>query len=204
MALVELITPGPLSGAGVTLHLAVLHTVFNRINTLLFFPFVRPFAGLVSFLVKDRDAEAPGPYRLVYASGSMQDTPEFNILRARKEIQDLAGLVEAMFERFRRTLHSKKGAEMEALAPYLLLVRDFLAFVKGHVDKELTEAEAAHAKDLERHIDRFRDQLKKRARKRLESGAEVKTELLFIDLIRRVEKRGDYAYSIAEALGLAR
>jgi len=284
LALVELITPGPLSGAGVTLHLAVLHTAFNLINTLLFFPFVRPFAGLVTFLIKDRDAAAAGPYRLAYASGSLQDTPEFNILRARKEIQDLAGLVEAMFEHFRHALESMKGPEIEAmvadlrqkedyadqmreelsrfliectrqqlnirsehrvsrllhivadledmtdscyalglilqrsrqkklafdkkdreaLAPYILLVRDFLGFVKGHVDRDLTEAEADHAKDLEKHIDRFRDQLKKRARKRLESGADVKTELLFIDLIRRIEKLGDYSYSIAEALGLAR
>ena len=46
----------------------------------------------------------------------------------------------------------------------------------------------------------FRKNLKKVARKRLEEGADVKTELLYIDMVRDMEKIGDRAYSISEAL----
>ena len=56
------------------------------------------------------------------------------------------------------------------------------------------------AQVLEDQIDLMRKNLKKLARKRLESGANVKAELLYIDLVRNVEKIGDRAFSISEAL----
>jgi phosphate:Na+ symporter len=37
-------------------------------------------------------------------------------------------------------------------------------------------------------------------RKRIEAGKDVKRELLFIDLVRRIEKIGDYCYNIAVTL----
>jgi phosphate:Na+ symporter len=37
-------------------------------------------------------------------------------------------------------------------------------------------------------------------RKQIEAGEDVKMELLFIDLVRRIEKVGDYCYNITEAL----
>ena len=57
------------------------------------------------------------------------------------------------------------------------------------------------AKELEDQIDLFRKNLKRIARKRLEKGADVKSELLYIDLVRQIEKIGDRAFGIAEALG---
>lgn len=282
LLLVDLITPGSPVGPGITTHLAMLHTLFNVINTILFFPFIGPFARLVTIIVRGDDAPSMGPYKLVYASGPLQDSPELNILRAEKEIRDMAGIVDSMFERFRAGLSSLKIDEievlveelrtkemyadqmreelsrflidctrsqlnprserkvallmrivadledmtdhcyalglilqrsvrkkmefkkkdLEALSPYVLLVRDFLALVKSHLGQNLTEAQAEHAAVLESQIDQFRDKLKKLARKRIEAGADVRTELLFIDLVRRIEKLGDYAFSISEALRL--
>lgn len=281
LLLVDLVSPGDISGSGITVHLAMLHTVFNLTNTLLFFPFVNPLAKLVTLLIKDRDEAVPGPYRLAYTSASLQDTPELNILRAEKEIRDMAGIVESMFEQFRLSVKetdpgkvdslveifreredyadqmreelsrfliectrqqlnersernvnqllrivadledmtddcfslsltlqrsrvkkrefSKK--EIEALNPYVLLVRDFLSFVKDNLGHHITPEQSAYATDLENKIDQLRNKLRKLARKRIEAGSNVKTELLFIDLVRRIEKLGDYCYSISEALG---
>jgi phosphate:Na+ symporter len=56
------------------------------------------------------------------------------------------------------------------------------------------------ARDLENSIDDFRSALKKKARKRLQTGANVKSELLFMDIVRHVEKIGDHAYGVAHAL----
>jgi phosphate:Na+ symporter len=279
---IDLVTPGSMEGPGITTHLAMLHTVFNSINTILFFPFVRQFARVVTWLVKDDEPEsADQVYKLSYVSGSIQDAPEFNVLRAEKEIRDMAGIVESMFERFRtaldnlepssvkaavaelrekeeyadqmreelsrflvecasqhlnakterkvsqllrivgdledmtdscfalslilsrsveKKLHFKKK-ELEQLAPYVLLVRDFLSNVRGNLGRHITKEDLARAAALEDEIDQFRDKLRKMSRKRLESGADVKTELLFIDLVRRIEKLGDYSFSISEALG---
>ena len=280
LQLIDIITPGEPTGSAITTHLAMLHTVFNTVNTILFLPFIKPFEKLVTLLVRADPAEVQTVYRLSYTSASIQETPELQIPRAEKEIQDLAELVHGMFEQFQTALHAKHGGtvddiveqlkqkedyadqmreqisrfliectraqlsprseqkvtqllrivadledmtddcyslsltlqrsyhkkmefnrkELDSLEPYILLVRDFLAFVREHLGKGLSPEDLEHAKNLEEKIDQFRSKLKKLARKNIESGADVKTELLFIDLVRRIEKLGDYSYSITESL----
>lgn len=92
--------------------------------------------------------------------------------------------------------------DMERLQPYLELVRYFLDFIRKNINKHLNEEQLAVAQVLEDQIDDLRKKLKKVARKRLESGADVKTELLYIDLVRNIEKIGDRAFSISEALAM--
>ncbi|MDR2178155.1 MAG: Na/Pi cotransporter family protein [Treponema sp.] len=279
--LVDLITPG----TGVTAHLAMFHTIFNVTNTLLFFPFVEPFARLVRFLIKEDPAKAPPHYRLVYQSGAIHNTPELNIYRAEKEIRDMAGLAASMYaaisgalitlkdgpgkeasadalvaelkekERWADEMREeltrfliectrqqlnyrseqnisyllriiadledmtddcysvgllldrsvKKGQlfkkrEMAALSPYVRLVGNFLGFVRERLGNSLTQEQSAYAAALENRIDKVRDRLRKMGRKRIEAGEDVKTELLFIDLVRRIEKLGDYCYDMSAAL----
>jgi phosphate:Na+ symporter len=93
-----------------------------------------------------------------------------------------------------------KNLEMEALPPHMALVGAFLAFVSGHLGGKLSDEEAAYARDLEQKINESRDKLRKLGRRQIEAGENVKMELLFIDLVRRVEKLGDYCYSISESL----
>ncbi|MDR2798281.1 MAG: Na/Pi cotransporter family protein [Treponema sp.] len=292
LLLVDWITPGEVNETGITTQLAMFHSVFNLINTLLFFPFVKPFAALVSFLIKDTETASVssirGPYILEYKSGSIQDTPELNILRAEKEIRDMAGLAAAMYqeistafpslqqrtpgddkettvetlvldmgkqeqyademreeltrfliectrqqlspqterkvslllrivadledvtddcfsvalllERSVKKNLSFKHKEMEALMPYMGMVEASLSFVQDHLGHPLNPEQAVYAKDLEGKIDKSRNKLRKLGRKRIEAGQDVKTELLFIDVVRRIENLGDYCYDIAVAL----
>jgi phosphate:Na+ symporter len=282
---VDLVTPGTLEGAGITTHLAMLHTVFNILNTLVFFPFVKSFAKLVSFLIKDDDSETIQlAYKLDYKQGSIQGTPEFNIVRAEKEIRDMAGIANYMYSRFSETflncnedkvnnliaemqykedyadqmreqltlfliecssqpLNHKsehnipqllriisdledmtddcysmcllldrsvkkelffKQQELNALEPYIQLVKEFLAFVQEKLGRHLSAEQIAYAEDLENKIDKHRNKLRKMGRKQIEAGEDVKMELLFIDLVRRIEKVGDYCYNITESLQLIR
>jgi phosphate:Na+ symporter len=292
LALVALITPGTLVPGAIhdpmiPTHLAMLHTVFNIMNTLLFLPFVKPFAALVTLIIKEDKTETAVPehYRLVYYSGSIQNTPELNIVRAEKEIRDMAGLASAMYARFSgvlRTLlastdreaavaaltaelkqkeeyademrealtsflmectreqlnfrserrvsqllrgisdledmtddcfslslllersvrknHIFKGKEMDALIPYVSRLEEFLVLIQGHLGRKLTKEQIEYARELEAAIDKSRDKLRKLGRKRIEAGEDVKTELLFIDLVRRIEKLGDYCIDIAETI----
>ncbi|MDR0668751.1 MAG: Na/Pi cotransporter family protein [Treponema sp.] len=287
ITLVNILTPGQPAGGGIATHLAMFHTVFNVMGTLLFLPFITQFAALVSFLIKDR-GEVPDvkkTYRMQYISGTLQNTPELNILRVEKEIRDMAGLASSMFanistalqnlyqagnkeeavdtlvaemrdkEEFademrveltrfliecrrpqlsgqserkiyqllriisdledmtddccgvslllERSVKKKlyfKDKEMEALAPYTRLVEDFLAFVREQLGQTITVEQESYAAELENSIDKSRDRLRKMGRKRIEAGADVKAELLFIDVVRRIEKVGDYCYNIAGAL----
>jgi phosphate:Na+ symporter len=221
----------------------------------------------------------------VYLSGSIQNTPELNILRAEKEIRDMAGIASSMYaqvssalktlkeaedregmvntlitdmkareeyademrealtsfliectreqlnprserrvsqllriiadledmtddcysvglllERSVRKNHLFKEKEMAALVPYVGLVEDFLTLVREYLGRRLSPEETEYAKTLEEKIDASRNRLRKLGRKRIEAGEDVKTELLFIDLVRRIEKLGDYCFDIAEAL----
>jgi phosphate:Na+ symporter len=106
--LVGLITPGLPQGAGITSHLAMFHTVFNMANTVLFLPFVNQFAALVQKIIKDRPEAGLGHYKLSYSSGTLRDAPELNILRAEKEIRDMAGIVSSMYGRVSGILETLK------------------------------------------------------------------------------------------------
>ncbi|MDR1956556.1 MAG: Na/Pi cotransporter family protein [Treponema sp.] len=289
--IVDWVTPGSVTGTGITTHLAMFHTIFNVLNTLLFFPFVKPFAALVTVLIKDRPetgaSRAPCPYTLEYKSGSIQDTPEFNILQAEKEIRDMAGLVASMYGKIiapfsflqqdtdkehavasllqdmeqqeqyadqmreeltrfliectRQQLSPEserkvslllrivadleevsdecyrvglllersvkknlpfKQKETEALTPYMGMVEASLHFVQEHLGSSLSQEQLVYAQELEDKIDKSQNKLRKLGRKRIEAGQDVKTELLFIDLVRRIEQIGDYCYDISVALTL--
>jgi phosphate:Na+ symporter len=58
--------------------------------------------------------------------------------------------------------------------------------------------------ELEGNINKSRRKLKKFSRKRIEAGEDVKTELIFIDLVQRIEKLGDYCIGITEKISSQR
>ena len=94
--------------------------------------------------------------------------------------------------------------DFDRLLPYLELARELLQFIYKNINKELTHDQLEFANEIESQIDKERTALKKIARTRLESGANVKAELLYIDLVRQIEKIGDRCFSIAEQLSLTK
>jgi len=90
--------------------------------------------------------------------------------------------------------------DLDDLIPYIELAREFLQFIRINANKHLDAEKLAFAKEIEDQIDSFRRTLKKKAQKRLENGADVASELLYIDLVRHIEKFGDRAFSISALL----
>jgi phosphate:Na+ symporter len=80
------------------------------------------------------------------------------------------------------------------------LVEEFLSLLREQLGRSLSLEQLEYARDLEEKIDGSRNKLRKLGRKRIEAGVDVKTELLFIDLVRRIEKIGDYCFDITAAL----
>ena len=299
LMLVDVIVPGdPLAiiyaangsiidNPAIGFHLAMLHTTFKVLNTILFLPFIHPYAKLLTFLVREKPGvEKSKHYKFAYLSTAMADSPELNILRVEKEIRDMAGVVSSMYERFStllkdlREVDDKEGAaaklctdlkqqeeytdemrealtaflmecsrekltspselrvtqllrvigyieemsddcylisllleksvrkdrifkneEMDALVPYLGLVEEFLELLGEQLGYSTTAKYSARTRELESDINKSRKDLQKLGRKRIEAGKDVKTELFFIDLVRRIEKLGDYCFDISNALG---
>ncbi len=77
--------------------IALVHTGFNVINTLLFIPLLHPLARLVTRLVPDRDGEQEVPH-LTYLDVRMLNTPELGVVQSQKELQFMAESIDKMLE----------------------------------------------------------------------------------------------------------
>jgi len=126
------------------------------------------------------------------------------LLRIVADLEDMSDAcygISFLLELSVRKNHVIKSKEITALIPYVALVEGFLKFIKNiKLGSVISKEQSSWARDLENQIDESRDKLRKLGRKRIEAGKDVKTELFFIDLVRRIEKLGDYCYSIAGAL----
>ncbi|MDP2791292.1 MAG: Na/Pi cotransporter family protein [Rectinemataceae bacterium] len=277
IALVDWAVPGPIATQSIGIHIAMLHTLFNGVNTFVLLPFVKQYAALLERLIKEKPEEAEK--RATYLPMSLMATPELSLIHARKEIGAMATIAGAMFDRVRknfageaadfdaeiewftakenyvdmmheelskfllaitktdlsertrnrvgvkmrvvdelenmtdeclaiafllkkkRSKHLNFDAEaLAALKPFADIVDEFLAFVAARLHVGMSEVELGIASEMEEKVDAYKKHLKRLARKRLDSGADVKAELLYIDLIRHVEKLGDCAYAIAGEL----
>ncbi|MGP1594952.1 MAG: Na/Pi cotransporter family protein [Treponema sp.] len=281
LALLYFFTPAGSGLEDITIRLALFHSLFNIVNTLIGLPFVTYIAQLVEWLVKAKPDDTPARYQLVFHGGKQsKSNVEAYILQAEIEISAMSTLVQKMFatictlledprkalfedelkkleqkedyadqmqeelsryliEISRQSLSSKAEhnvrlmltivddlenmtdhiyelamhleksmkkkmklpkEDMEKLLPYIDVVNRFIRFVHEHLNKPLSPEHLAIANEMETTIDTMRTNLKKLARKRLEEGANVKAELLYIDIVRTIEKIGDSAFTISEAL----
>jgi phosphate:Na+ symporter len=280
LSLVDFITPGTVAQSPGT-HIAMFHTIFNLLSTIIFLPFVKQIALFTKKIIHDRkNTEEPNTYRLDFISPGIKANAEAHIVRVEKEITDMTRLADTMFktlmlgfsnlnddffhtymEKFEKqedyadqmkeeiskyllqcselpidektknnipilinivndlenmtddcfaaVLLLKRSIEknlvfekkdFERLLPYTDITQQFLDFIYAHINHHLSEEALRRAEDFENQIDALRKELKKVARKRLKNGTNVKTELLYIDLVRKIENIGDGAFSISEGL----
>jgi phosphate:Na+ symporter len=281
-ALVDSLVPGAIgSNANIAAHLAMFHTVFNVLNTVIFIGFVNWIVWIVTRIVRDGRAETleAETYRLDYFTTALQDTPELNILRAKKEVEKMAAVIKEMYDSFvyvfqnpdkklkdqveelrrqeeltdqmqeeisrflshcarenlndesaenvnaqMRIVHELEsvgdscynmvllsqrrydkelqlaGDAVEEIAPYLEVVREYVGFIGVHLNRRISDEEMQRAYTLESEVDRFRNTLRKSARRRIKEGGDVRAELLYIDIVRHVEKIGDHLLNIAQSL----
>jgi phosphate:Na+ symporter len=88
---------------------------------------------------------------------------------------------------------------MDALKPLTSTVSDFLAFIRTNLEYQFSEETLNEALALEATVDDQRKLLRKKSRKRIQTGSDIKAELLYLDLVKHLEHIGDYSLNIAEA-----
>lgn len=154
----------------------------------------------------DQMQEQISNFLVQYSHLPIADRTKHNVSIMLRIIDDLESITDECFSILLLLKRSIKkdmtfnDEDMERLEPYGELVQQFLLFIKKNINKHLSRDQLRLAEVLEDQVDAFRKNLKKVARKRLEKGADVRSELLYIDLVRYIEKIGDYAFSISEAL----
>ncbi len=94
-------------------------------------------------------------------------------------------------------LHDKAREE---ITDFSNLVLEFMKFYKARLNEPLVDQDLNIAYKLENKINQSRDSLKKAARRRLQNDSNVRSELLYIDLLKNFEHIGDNALNIAQAL----
>ncbi len=96
--------------------------------------------------------------------------------------------------------HPIEREDMEKIIAYTELAQRFILFVHDHLNAQLDPKQFEKACDMENSIDDMRYNLKRLVRDQLEKGAAVRTELLYMDIVRNIEKIGDFAFSISKVL----
>jgi len=88
----------------------------------------------------------------------------------------------------------------DELLQYTNLIKDFIEMFKNHLTKKFDSYELQNAYTIEDQVNNLRYSLSKAARKRLQKGANVRAELLFMDMVQCFENIGDNSLNIAQAL----
>ncbi len=133
--------------------IAAVHTGFNVANTLLFIPFVRQLAWLVSKIVPEKQAEAEIPH-LIHLDVRMLDTPAIGIMQSHKQIVAMAEQCETMIGKLAPLLdvgtQDEKAEESIFHAEQLLdtVQKDVMLFLgellSGQVPHDVTEKARGH------------------------------------------------------------
>jgi len=145
LAIVRDINGNIIDNPAIGFHLAMLHTMFKVLNTILFLPFVNQYAKLLTLIIPDKKtvAKKEEHYKFAYLSTPIADAPELNILRAEKEISDMAGIVSFMYLRFSTALRDLRKQEGET------------ENIKNH--KENIEALCSELLKKEQYIDEMKE-----------------------------------------------
>jgi len=83
---------------------------------------------------------------------------------------------------------------------YSNLIFEFIKFYTDNLNVHLRRKDLDFAVNLENKINSSRNNLRKAARKRLQDGSEVRSELLYLDILKNFEHIGDNALNISQAL----
>jgi phosphate:Na+ symporter len=154
----------------------------------------------------DEMREQLNAFLMECAKGRINPSSERRLSRLLRVIPDLEDMsdecysISIILEKSVKKDRLFKEDGMIALVPYVKLVEDFLSIVRKILASAPTTEMIKNAMALEKAIDKSRNKLRKFGRKRIESGEHVKTELHFIDLVRRIEKLGDYCLNITETV----
>jgi phosphate:Na+ symporter len=125
------------------------------------------------------------------------------LMRITHEVENIADacfnlvlLTQRMYDK-KIQFHKNANKEIEQ---YSQLVREFANLYKNHLDSHLNTVELNRAYELEKGVDNLRRTFTKSARKRIQEGEDVRSELLYLDMIKHFEHLGDNSLNIVQAL----
>ncbi len=127
-----------------------------------------------------------------------------NLIAITDTLENLSDECDAIMHNLTKYLSkaSQKDSAMRLteVSEYFASVKLFFEQVCIYYATGISESQKDHGKDFESKINKNKKSLKKASRKRIESGSDVKAELAYIDLVRKIEKAGDCVYTLIREL----
>jgi phosphate:Na+ symporter len=155
----------------------------------------------------DRMQEDISSFLAQCARDSLNEDTSANVSAMLRIAHELENLGDACFNlmvlaerRYSKDIRFKESALLD-LKPYSERVARFITFIKDRLNQHLSSEELEKAYKYENKVNKGRDRLRKKAQKRLQDGANVRTELLYIEIVRQHEQAADHAMNVAQALG---
>ncbi len=93
----------------ITAKIAMVHTGFNLINTIIFLPLMKPLANLVEKLVPEKKVEEI--HHLTYFDVRMLDTPSLAIVQSKEQVLFMCESVEKMTDWLKEVMSSDEPLE---------------------------------------------------------------------------------------------
>ena len=124
------------------------------------------------------------------------------LLQITDYLENLSDESTSIIRNIEKYLAKKQDAKLasEKLLPYMQKVMEFYGYVIKTLGTGLSVSQRVVATRMEDEIDEIQKVLKKSAKKRLEEGGDVKSQLRYIDIVRRIENAGDSVYDLVRVL----
>ena len=126
------------------------------------------------------------------------------LIHVAQSIEDLSDECCSMMHTVVKYISEKKiiqgSGRVRKLLSYLDQVRIFYEQACTFIALGISDDERNMSVEIEDKIDRTKKELQKSSRKRIEAGGDVKTELQYMDIVRKIERAGDCVYAIVQAL----
>lgn len=145
-------SPNPEEAAqAIPMALALFHTVFNVLNTLIMVWFIPLIIRIVNWMVKPSKEENEDEFRLTYIAGGYLNTAELNIQAAKKEVETFSERVLRMYtflpplrtakneEEFNETFHRIEKYEAITDRMELEITKFLTKISEGDLSKEATQ-----------------------------------------------------------------
>lgn len=144
---------------------------------------------------------------LIYCTSSELSRERLNevtvMLRVISEMEEICdctlNLVKLAERKYRKKRVLPPGTQ-EAIRNFSGSVDQFMGFYIQCLTKKVTNADIEIANQLENSIDASRKKLRKEAVRRMSDPANVKSEMLYIDILNNIESIGDHSLNILKLL----
>lgn len=122
------------------------------------------------------------------------------IINELEEISDACYKIVVLLGRRDKKKRKFHDPEMEKLTLYGEMVLNFLRYDCNFLSQKIKQHDMEQAAKMEKEINKNRDSLNKASRSALKKGADIKGELLYMDVVRQLEHIGDFSLIISNEI----